>query len=52
MNFYNNTQLYYCGIDLHASSLFVCILDQEGKTCLHKEISAYPEKMQFQLNDT
>lgn len=46
MNFYNNTHPYYCGIDLHARSLYVCILDQEGNTCLHKEISASPEKLQ------
>jgi hypothetical protein len=52
MNFGNNTQLYYCGIDLHARSLYVCILDQEGETCLHKKTYANPEKMQFQLNDT
>ncbi len=45
MNFYNNTHPYYCGIDLHARSLYVCILDQDGKTCLHKEITADPEKL-------
>jgi len=45
MNFYNNTHPYYCGIDLHARSLYVCIIDQSGKTCLHKEISASPDKL-------
>jgi transposase len=45
MNFYNNTHPYYCGIDLHARILYVCILDQEGNTCVHKEISADPEKL-------
>ena len=38
MNFYNNTHPYYCGIDLHARLLYVCILDDKGNTCLHKEI--------------
>jgi len=38
MNFYNNTHPYYCGIDLHARSLYVCIIDQAGNTCLNKEI--------------
>ncbi len=42
MNFHNNTLPYYCGIDLHARLLYVCILDDKGKTCLHKEISASP----------
>lgn len=45
MNFYNNTHPYYCGIDLHARILYVCILDQEGNTCVHKEISADPKKL-------
>jgi transposase len=37
---------YYCGIDLHARSLYVCIIDQKGNTLVHKEISASPEKLQ------
>ncbi|GBE44963.1 transposase IS116/IS110/IS902 family protein [bacterium BMS3Bbin11] len=45
MNFYNNTHPYYCGIDLHARMLYVCILDYHGNTCVHKEISANPEKL-------
>ena len=46
MNFYNNTHPYYCGIDLHARSLYVCIIDQAGNTCKHKEITADPDKLQ------
>ena len=45
MNFYNNIHPYYCGIDLHARSLYVCIIDQQGKTCLHKNISANPDRL-------
>ena len=45
MNFYNNIHPYYCGIDLHSRSLYVCIIAQDGKTCLHKEIPANPEKL-------
>ncbi|QLE97782.1 IS110 family transposase [Neptunomonas phycophila] len=45
MNFYNTTHLHYCGIDLHARSLYVCIIDHDGKTLLHKEISANPESL-------
>lgn len=40
MNFYNNTHPYYCGIDLHARILYVCILDQAGKVCVHQGIPA------------
>jgi len=32
MRFYTNTHNYYCGIDLHAKTMFLCILDGEGKT--------------------
>jgi transposase len=46
MNFYNNIHPYYCGIDLHARSLYVCIVDQQGKTLLHKNISANPDTLQ------
>lgn len=45
MNLYNNMHPYYCGIDLHARTLYVCIIDQAGKVCLHKEISADPNKL-------
>lgn len=45
MRFYNNTHAYYCGIDLHARSLYVCIIDQEGKVLIHREIPANPEKL-------
>lgn len=45
MNFYHSTHQYYCGIDLHARSLYVCILDQSNETLLHKEIPANPEAL-------
>jgi transposase len=45
MNFYNTLHPYYCGIDLHARSLYVCIINQKGETCLHKDISASPDKL-------
>ena len=45
MNFYNNLHPYYCGIDLYARVLYVCIIDQEGQTRVHKEISACPEQL-------
>jgi len=46
MRFYDTTHPYYCGIDLHARLLYVCIIDQLGKVLVHKEISADPEKLQ------
>ncbi len=49
MKFYNKSHPYYCGIDLHARLLYVCIIDQNGEVCLHKEISASPEKLNHLL---
>ena len=43
MRFYTQEHRYYCGIDLHARSMYVCILDQEGKVVLHKNMRAGPE---------
>ncbi len=43
MRFYNTSHLYYCGIDLHAKSMYLCVLDQEGKTLLHRNFPTQPE---------
>jgi len=42
MNFYHSTHRHYCGIDLHARSLYVCKINQQGEVLLHKEIKAQP----------
>ena len=43
MRFYNQQHKYYCGIDLHARKMYVCILDQKGKMKVHKNINTDPE---------
>ena len=43
MRFYTNTHNYYCGIDLHAKTMYLCILDREGKILLHKNMRSRPE---------
>lgn len=50
MRFYTTTHPYYCGIDLHARSLYVCIIDQESKVLIHKEIPADPNALNDILN--
>ncbi len=42
MRFYNQQHKYYCGIDLHARKMYVCILNQAGKTKVHKNIDTDP----------
>lgn len=43
MNVYTGTHLYYCGIDLHARTMYVCILDGDGNKVYHKNIPCRPE---------
>jgi transposase len=38
MRFYTQQHLHYCGIDLHARSLYLCILDSKGKTLVHRKL--------------
>ena len=45
MRFYNHSHPYYCGIDLHARSLYVCVIDDKGETLVHKEIKASPQPL-------
>jgi transposase len=45
MKFYTQSHQHYCGIDLHARNLYVCILDQSGETCVHKNIQAEPDAL-------
>ena len=33
---------FYCGIDIHARTMYLCILDQEGKILLHRDIKTEP----------
>jgi len=43
MRFYNQQHKFYCGIDLHARKMYVCILNQKGKVMVHKNIKTDPE---------
>jgi Transposase len=43
MRFYTNPHNFYCGIDLHARSMSVCILRYDGESLLHRNMKAAPE---------
>ena len=38
MRFYTKTHQHYCGIDLHAKTMYVCILNAAGETLVHRNI--------------
>ncbi len=44
MRFYQQSHQFYCGVDLHARSMHVCIVDHEGQTKVHKNIDARPDR--------
>jgi transposase len=36
MRFYTQKHQYYCGIDLHTKTMYICIIDQSGDIVLHQ----------------
>ena len=43
MRFYTKEHLFYCGVDLHTRSMYVCILDQHGEILLHRNLPTDPD---------
>ena len=43
MRFYTHQHHFSCGIDLHARSMYVCILSHDGEIVLHRHMKAAPE---------
>src|SRR5437660_12706568 len=45
MRFYTKQHPFYCGIDLHARTMYVCILSQDGEVVLHRNMPASPDAL-------
>jgi len=43
MKFYTQNHMHYCGIDLHARSMYLCILNHDGKILAHRNTPTSPE---------
>jgi transposase len=43
MRFYTTQHPFYCGIDLHARTMYVCIIDQNGEILVHRNMKTSPE---------
>src|SRR5262249_57565784 len=43
MRFYNQQHRFYCGVDLHARTLSLCLLDSAGAIVLHQTLAASPD---------
>jgi transposase len=45
MRFYTKQHPFYCGIDLHARPMYVCILNQEGEIVVHRHMPTSPDAL-------
>jgi transposase len=45
MRCYTKPHKFYCGIDLHARSMDVCILNQDGEIIVHHNMKASPDAL-------
>ena len=43
MKFYTGQHKFYCGVDLHARTMFLCVLDQRGYPLLERNIKTDPQ---------
>jgi transposase len=42
MRFYNRQHRYYCGVDLHVKTMYICVLDATGQVVVHRNLRANP----------
>jgi hypothetical protein len=42
MRFYTGQHRFYCGIDLHAAAMYLCILDAAGEILVHRNVKSSP----------
>jgi transposase len=43
VRFYNGPHRHWCGIDLHAKTMYVCILDRDGQVLVHRSLPSSSE---------
>src|SRR5688572_8940597 len=43
MRFYEEQHPFYCGVDLHARTMHVCVLDQQGQVLAHENLESCPD---------
>ena len=45
MRFYTSQHAFYCGVDLHARTMYVCVLDAAGEVRLHRNLPCRPDAL-------
>ena len=43
MRFYTTQHGFYCGVDLHARTMYVCVLDAGGEKRYHRNLPCQPD---------
>ena len=51
MRFYKQQHQFYCGIDLHAKSMYVCLVNHAGETLVHRNLPTRPERFLSAIAD-
>jgi predicted NBD/HSP70 family sugar kinase len=46
MRFYKAQHQFYTKIDLHATTMYVCVMDHTGSIVYHKNLPSTPEALQ------
>lgn len=44
MRFHQQQHEFYCGVDRHAKTMHVCVVDQAGETRVHRNIETRPDR--------
>ena len=49
MRYYTGHHQYYCGVDLHARTMYLCVVNQQDEILLHREIPTDADRFLAQL---
>ena len=44
MRFYEQQHQFYCGVDLHAKTMHICLLNQAGEKLVHRNLPTRPDR--------
>jgi transposase len=44
MRFYKGQHAFYCGVDLHAKTMHICLVNQAGEVLVHRNLPTDPER--------
>ena len=44
MRFYKQQHQFYCGVDLHAKTMHICLVNQSGEVLVHRNLPTRPDR--------